>query len=179
MRRLAAWARRLWDRPDARFVIVFMAILVISFSVVALRPVNDSVVVPYTGLVARVAGVVLTLCGEEMTIAGCDLSSPRFSVTIYNGCNGLMTSLIYVAGVLAFPASLRGKLIGLAFGLAAIQGINLVRIVSLFYIGVYLPELFSQAHIFVWQSLVIVAGVALWIVWAQRWGGPVEGGAQE
>ena len=51
-------------------------------------------------------------------------------------------------------------------GLFAIQIINLVRIVSLFYIGVFLPELFSQSHIFIWQSVVILAGVALWVIWA-------------
>jgi exosortase H (IPTLxxWG-CTERM-specific) len=173
MRRFVAVVRELWGRPDARFVLLFMGILAVCFSVLALRPVNDAVVVPYTEMVARVSGAALTLLGEEMTIDGCDLSSPRFAITIYNGCNGLITSLIYVAGVLAFPAGPRDKLIGLGFGLVAIQLVNLVRIVSLFYIGVYLPRFFSQAHVFVWQTLVILAGVALWVVWAQRWGGPV------
>jgi hypothetical protein len=37
-----------------------------------------------------------------------------------------------------------------------------------YYIGVYLPEYFSQSHIFVWQSVVILAGVTLWIVWAHH-----------
>jgi len=96
------------------------------------------------------------------------VSSPRFAVTIYNGCNGLITSLIFIAGVLAFPARTTAKLIGVAGGLLAIQVVNLVRIVSLFYIGIFLPDWFNDAHIFVWQSLVILAGVALWVIWANR-----------
>ncbi len=44
----------------------------------------------------------------------------------------------------------------------------MVRIISLFYIGIYFPDLFNDAHIFIWQSLVILAGVALWITWAQH-----------
>ena len=36
----------------------------------------------------------------------------------------------------------------------------------------YLPQFFSQSHIFVWQSLVILAGVTLWIVWAHKFAVP-------
>jgi exosortase H (IPTLxxWG-CTERM-specific) len=158
--------RTLWQRPESRFLILFLSILGISFTVIALRPVNDAFVVPYTTLIAKVAGTLLGLFGEDITINGCVLRSPRFAVTIYNGCNGLITSLIFISGVLAFPAKLSAKAIGVIGGLVAIQAINMVRIISLFYIGIYLPKLFNSSHIFIWQSLVIIAGVTLWIVWA-------------
>ena len=160
--------RDVWDRPDTRFIILFLAILGTTFTIIALRPVNDAVVVPYTAFIARVSGVVLRLFGESATVSGCLVSSPRFAVTIYNGCNGLITSLIFIAGLLAFPARPAAKLIGVGGGLLAIQIINMVRIVSLFYIGIFLPDLFNDAHIFIWQSLVILTGVALWVVWANR-----------
>jgi exosortase H (IPTLxxWG-CTERM-specific) len=160
--------KRLWGRPESRFLILFISILTVSFAVVALKPVNDAFVDPYTSIVARMSGGVLRLLGENATVHGCLVRSPRFAVTIYNGCNGLITSLIFVSGVLAFPASWRAKALGAIGGLAAIQIINLVRIVSLFYIGVYLPQFFSQSHIFVWQSLVILAGITLWVVWARH-----------
>ena len=102
------------------------------------------------------------------------MSSPRFAVTIYNGCNGLITSLIFISGVLAFPAKLSAKLLGVIGGLVTIQLINLVRIVSLYYIGVFLPQHFNDAHIFVWQSLVILAGISLWILWAHKFALPQE-----
>jgi exosortase H (IPTLxxWG-CTERM-specific) len=160
--------RSLWKRPESRFLILFLSILGISFTVVALKTVNDAFVVPYTTMIARVSGMVLGLLGEDITINGCVLRSPRFAVTIYNGCNGLITSLIFVSGVLAFPARWSAKLIGVVGGLLSIQVINLFRIISLFYIGIYLPQFFSQSHIFIWQSLVILAGVTLWIVWAHK-----------
>ncbi len=159
---------RALQRPEIRFLVIFVTILGISFTVIALRPVNDNLVVPYTTIVARASGWVLSLLGEEITVTGCDLSSPRFAVTIYNGCNGLITSLILLSGILAFPAPRRAKLVGALAGLSIIQTVNLMRIVSLYYIGAYLPELFNASHIVVWQSLVILTGVVLWIVWA-RW----------
>ena len=164
--------RTLWRRPESRFLILFLSILGISFTVIALRPVNDAFVVPYTTLIAKVSGIILGLLGEDITMNGCVLRSPRFAVTIYNGCNGLITSLIFVSGVLAFPARWSAKIIGVVGGLLAIQAINLVRIISLFYIGIYLPKLFNSSHIFIWQSLVILAGVALWITWAHLFATP-------
>jgi len=159
--------RNLWRRPDTRFLVLFLGILLAGFTTIALQPVNDAVVIPYTAFVARISGAVLSVLGEDITVAGCELRSPRFAVTIYNGCNGLITSLIFASGVLAFPASWRAKAGGVVGGLLAIQVINQVRIVSLFYIGVFLPEYFDESHILIWQSLVILAGVGLWIAWAR------------
>jgi exosortase H (IPTLxxWG-CTERM-specific) len=166
--------RDLWGKPEVRFLVLFLSILGALFTVVALRQVNHALVDPYTAAVARMSGVVLRFFGEEAVVSGCVVSSPRFAVTIYNGCNGLITSLILVAGILAFPARCSAKMIGVAGGLFAIQLINLVRIVSLFYIGVFFPEHFNDAHIFIWQSLVILAGISLWIVWARLLAVPRE-----
>jgi len=165
MRRLVSAVRSVWGRPEGRFVVLYLAILGVTFGAIAFRPVDQAVVVPFTGLVTRASGVVLGLLGEDITVRGCELSSPRFAVTIHNGCNGVITGLIFMAGVLAFPAGWRGKALGLAGGLAAIQGINLVRVVSLYYVGALAPEMFSSAHVWVWQSVVIVFGVALWVLW--------------
>jgi len=171
--------KTLWRRPESRFLILFVVILTVSFGVIALQTVNDAFVNPYTELVARTASGALRVFGEDAVVHTTErsiiLRSPRFSVTIYNGCNGLITSLIFISGVLAFPSSLRAKAVGTLVGLLAIQAINQVRIVSLFYIGIYLPQFFSESHIFIWQSLVIIAGVAMWIVWAHTAAAPLRG----
>ncbi len=160
----------LWRRPEVRFLVLFLVILAVAFTTVALRPVNDAVVVPYTRWVAAVSARVLNVLGQNVSRHGCSLSSPRFSVTIYNGCNGLIATLILLSGVLAFPARWSGKVIGVVGGVLVMEVINLIRIVSLFYIGVFFPKLFNQAHIFVWQSIVILSSVVLWIVWARTFG---------
>ena len=166
--------RDLWQKPEARFLTLFLAILGVSFTVIALRPVDEALITPYTAVIAQMSGFILRVFGENASVTGCVVSSPRFAVTIYNGCNGLITSLIFISGVLAFPAKISAKLIGVIGGLLTIQLINLVRIVSLFYIGIFLPQHFNDAHIFVWQSLVIIAGISLWIVWAHKFALPQE-----
>jgi exosortase H (IPTLxxWG-CTERM-specific) len=155
--------------PASRFIVRYAIILGVGFFVLALRPVNDHVVNPYTTFVAHESKVVLNLFGEGATVREQVLASRRFSVVIYNGCNGLEAILIFASGVLAFPAPWRRKAIGLLLGFLAIQVANIVRVVSLFYIGVYKPQWFSAAHVFVWQSVIIVLGVVLWLVWVNRY----------
>lgn len=155
--------------PSGRFIVLYLLFLSVGFLVLALRPVNEHVVNPYTTFVAHEARVVLNLLGENASVHGQLLTSARFSVAIYNGCNGLEAILIFTAGVLAFPAKWRRKLVGVLLGLLAIQLINIVRIVSLFYIGVFAPSAFSASHIYIWQSLIIVFAVVLWVLWVRRY----------
>jgi exosortase H (IPTLxxWG-CTERM-specific) len=156
-------------RPELKFLVVFLGTLCVGFSVLALAPVNESVVGPVTDGVARVSGAVLAALGEDITVAGRELRSPRFAVSIHNGCNGLVTGLVLAAAILAFPATPWPlKAAGVMVGLAVIQLANLVRVVALFYTGVYLPGVFNEAHVVIWQTVVILSAVALWIMWA-RW----------
>jgi len=38
--------------------------------------------------------------------------------------------------------------------------------VSLYYVGVHWPGVLDSVHLLVWQSLLIVVAVALWLLWA-------------
>ena len=155
-------------RPEARFLVTFLAVLTASFALLAWQPVNDRLVEPFTGQIAKASGVALRAIGQEVTRSGTMLRSPRFAVNIRNGCNGVEAMVILLAAIVAFPASWRARLAGLAVGAVAIQVVNLVRVVALFLTGAYLPRFFDTSHTVVWQSLVILAAVLIWILWARR-----------
>ncbi len=167
------------EKPPKRgrevlFLARFLGLLALFFLSVAPRPVNDAVVEPFTAAVARAGGFACRLFGEKTEMVGTVIRSTTkgFAVNIRTGCNGLETIFIFAAAVLAFPAPWRVKLLGLLGGIVAIQLLNLVRIVSLFYIGLYWPALFAKSHIVVWQMIIILFGVALWLVWADRYALP-------
>lgn len=153
-------------RSPKRFLLTFAALLILFYAVIALHPVNDHVVVPFTRAVARVSSGILNVLGERVSVAGTAITSTAFTVNIENGCNGLETALLLAAAVLAFPASWRQRLAGFVLGFAAIEAVNLVRVVSLFWIGAHRPRWFGSAHTLVWQSLVVLAGVGLFVLWA-------------
>lgn len=161
-------------RRQVVFLVVFAVLLAGSFTLLSLNWVNDHVVEPFTAGIATVSGVTLDLLGQDVTREGTVIRSPRFAVNIENGCNGVETMLIFMSAVLAFPASWRSRLAGLGIGLVAIQGINLVRVVALFLTGAYLPSLFDASHTVIWQTLVILSGVLLWLLWASRFALPAR-----
>lgn len=164
-------ARRTADSPNRQsvyFLVRFLGLLVVFYFVVASHPVNDAVIVPFTAAVARVSAAILVAIGEKVSVAGTEIRSSLFSVNIENGCNGVETALLFGSAVLAFPVPWRRRLVGLLAGFAAIQVINLVRVVSLFWIGAHKPALFSSSHTVLWQSIVVLCGVLLFLVWASR-----------
>ena len=159
-------------RREITFLVLFLVLLAGGFTVLSINAVNDLVVEPFTAVVARVSGALLNVIGQDVTLRGTVIENSRFAVNIRNGCNGVETVVIFVSAVLAFPAPWRARLAGLALGVVAIQAVNLVRVAALFLTGVYLPHFFKSAHTVVWQSVVILFGVMLWIFWASRFAAP-------
>lgn len=162
----AAWVRR--HRRSLVFLALFTGWILAFALFLQFDRVTIGLVRPYTEGIARVAGGILDLFGEQTSVHGTLLQSPRYRVNIYHGCNGLLATSIYAAAVLAFPATWRQRGIGLGIGMLAIQAINMLRIVSLYYIGIYFPQLFAVAHGYVWQSIVILLSMVVWIFWAER-----------
>jgi len=159
-----------------KFLARFAAFLVGFYALVAIRPVNDAVVVPFTALLVKVSAGILGLIGERVVTDGTVIRSPLFAVDVKNGCNGIEATLLLVAAMLAFPAPARARARGLVVGLVAIQGVNLVRVVSLFWLGAHRRDVFDLFHAAVWQTILILLAVGIFLAWGKRLRG---GGAAE
>lgn len=108
------------------------------------------------------------LIGMDVHKEGTILGSGAFEVDVSPACSGAVPSMIYLAAVFAYPASAKAKLIGSVLGLAMINGLNLIRVVALFLIGLYANEYFHETHVYIAQALVIAVAVATWLFWAGR-----------
>ncbi len=156
------------NRAAAWFAVTFLASLGAFSLLFQLDAVEWNAIVPLTGIAAHASNLVLNLLGMKTHVSGTTIAGDQgFSVNIMLGCNGAYVTAIVVSAVLAFPSTWREKLIGLALGIPGVQVVNLVRIVSLFYIGVNRPDLFDKFHYYVWQTGVIILSMAIWIFWAE------------
>jgi len=108
----------------------------------------------------------LRVLGEDARVLGAVVTSSRFSVSIVEGCDAIQPVGLFVAAVLASPVAWMPKFPGLLVGAAFLTVMNLVRIVSLFYIGIYFPKAFDMMHRDVSQGLFIVLVVLTWVLWA-------------
>jgi exosortase H (IPTLxxWG-CTERM-specific) len=121
-------------------------------------------------LTAESSAFTLNLFGADVRTAGTIVASDRFAYNIVAECTAVGPLVLYIGAVLVFPAALRAKLIGSALGLFFIGGLNIVRLVSLFYIGSYAPEQLDLFHLLIWQGVMILSVVMLWLYWVRRWG---------
>lgn len=119
---------------------------------------------------AQVSAAILTFLGEDATNQDRTVTSPRCSLLIEQGCDAVQPSALFIAAVLAFPAPIRAKLIGIVTGALLLATTNLVRIISLFFVQLHYPTFFQFMHIEVWQVAFITLAVVLWAVWI-RWAG--------
>jgi exosortase H (IPTLxxWG-CTERM-specific) len=142
--------------------------LVAGYFLSVYGPVIRQAIIPFTSFIATASSLVIQLLGGQAHASGTRLAGAGIALDLRNGCNGVWATLIYVSAVLAFPSSLRSKLWGAALGVIAIFLVNLIRVVSLYFIVLYYPSAFEGAHIYVWQSVIIAAAVLLWLFWAQR-----------
>ena len=85
--------------------------------------------------------------------------------------------MVLVAAMLAYPAPLGHKLIGLLAGLSAVQLLNIVRVVSLFYLGQWSLAAFEWAHLYLWQALIMLDVLVVWLVWIRTMPRPVQAAA--
>lgn len=159
-------------RPQVLFLVKFFLVLIGAYLLIAWNPVNDNVIVPFTRGLAQSAGLILNLIGQGVTTTGTVIASPRFAVNINNGCNGVEAMLILLASIVAFPASLKARVVGLLLGALAVQLLNEVRIVTLYLLGAYQPRLFDMFHTAVWQIVIIAAAIGFFLYWSSRVAAP-------
>jgi len=144
--------------------LVFLAIVAVMM--VALQTWREEVFGFVAPLTARMTGAGLSLLGANVRVSGSTVRSSVYTLKVINECTAVMPAVLFVAAVMAYPCRWRSKLLGVLLGLPAIALINVVRLVSLCYVGRYYPEAFDTAHLLVWQSLIVFFAMLIWIVWA-------------
>lgn len=118
----------------------------------------------------EVAKAVLGLihwAGMEATREATAIYHPGgFAYEISRGCTGFVPTALLATAISAYPAAGRAKLVGLVLGLPLLLAVNLARLVHLYYVGVRQPHWFETTHQVLWEILIIVAVVGIWLAWA-------------
>jgi len=153
-----------------RFFILFVLLLAVLFGLELTPWVQDWFVVPWTSALARISTSLVTLFDGNVEATGKIIRSNTngFAVSIEAGCNGVEATLVLLAAMLAFPAPWRHKIVGLVIGILAVQLLNILRVISLFYLGQWNYDVFEWAHLYVWQALIMLDVLVVWLIWVRR-----------
>jgi exosortase H (IPTLxxWG-CTERM-specific) len=153
----------------ARFAIIFAGCLLFGIAVLLTPPVQ-AVDRQFSRVLVKVSHGLIGICGGKARIEGAILRDPAsgFAVEMRDGCNAVNVTILLWSAVLAFPAPWRLKLLGLLAGSLLIQALNIVRFISLFYIGQYSMTWFDFAHGYLWESLLVLDTLMVFCLWANR-----------
>jgi exosortase/archaeosortase family protein len=116
-------------------------------------------------LTAHAAVGGMRLLGVKAEVIGTLVHSQWGIADIGPECTPDYTIAAFVSALLAFPSSQTYRLFGWLIGVPAIMFINVVRIMSLFYLLGVAPEYVDMAHLVIWPILMVLMTVMLWVMW--------------
>ena len=153
-----------------KFTLLFVALLFGLFTLELVESVDRHVILPFTSVIADISTWIIRLFDDDAISTGKIIRSASngFAVSIERGCNGVEALIILFAAIFAFPAPFKHKVVGFLAGFVAIQALNLVRIISLFYLGQWSMVWFEWFHLYLWQALIILDALVVWLIWL-RW----------
>jgi exosortase H (IPTLxxWG-CTERM-specific) len=155
-----------YRRNPALIFAGLVALQLLLFYLIYRNPwIEQAIFTPLVNFYALLAGKVLAFMAFANSVSGDMISSSEFAVSIKKGCDAAEPMAIFIAGVVAFPALLKDKLAGLGVGLAILFFLNIIRIATLFIVGVYFPDFFESMHLAVWQVIFIVVAIVFWFLW--------------
>jgi exosortase/archaeosortase family protein len=162
--RLLAWCASQW--PALRFGLNFGVWLALFYALVSL-PFFDRTLYSYLEANAWLANAILRGLGQPTHVSEVTIQSPQFAMAIRRGCDAVEPTWLLCAAMISFPAPFLHKLMGMFAGIVLLQILNLVRIVTLYWIGIHFPGFFNSAHMELWPTAFIVVAIVLFIGWME------------
>lgn len=156
------------NRDLLKAYVIFAVFTAVGFAIALADWSSGYFLDPINCFTATTSGWIINLLGGQAAVSQAHIASLHGGVTIAEGCNSIYATILFLAGVFAFPATWRHKLLGAALGAAALFAINLIRVVTLFYLSGRNYWLFQEAHLHIWQFLIILAGGLLWLLWYDK-----------
>jgi exosortase H (IPTLxxWG-CTERM-specific) len=156
--------------PSLRFLLIFCTTALLGFAVEVIPWVDTHLVTPFIAGLAWLSGALIRLAGGSAVVTDVIIRHPLngFAIMIANGCSGLEVVILLAAGMMAYPAIWRQRIVGWMAGTVAIMALNVVRVLSLYYIGQYSRTWFDWAHLYAWDVLIMIDGLVVFFLWV-RW----------
>lgn len=155
-------------RKSRTFVPLFAVAALAQFAILLASPVRPFIDGFSAWLAAASASLIRMVGGACQQNAAILTHPGGFTMEIRDGCNGVNVVILLWAAIVAYPSGWKWKLAGLGGGFAAIQFLNFVRLISLFYLGQHNRPVFEFAHLYLWETLIIIDALVVFGLWCRR-----------
>ena len=154
------------NKEALKYVALFLVFCVAFYLVYYFLTISGStIMILLKSITAHILGAIFSLVGADVVVQGEDVTINGFPMKIIDECTAVFSSIVYCACVLAYPATLKSKGIGIAFGVPLLYAINIFRLVVLALVGISAPDMFEFVHVYLWQASFIIFVVVIFLLW--------------
>lgn len=157
--------RRLVLRFAGRFLgLVFLFSLLVHLDTTLLQGAASGVI---DRLAAEAVALTMTwFLGADVAREGATIVYHFTPFQVVIDCTGIELIGLFLAAVLAFPSPWHQKMKGLMLGVPLLTLLNLLRMVTLVWVGAWWPETLDYGHVYVWPGIVLATALGIWLHWA-------------
>jgi exosortase/archaeosortase family protein len=152
-------------KPVLHFSFTFLALILLYYALLSTsfceRALNANLKAD-----AWLTNRLLNLMDQHTRVTDVIITSQKFSMAIHRGCDAVEPTWLLCAAIIAFPGPLLRKLGGMLVGIVVLQALNLVRLFTLYWIGLHWgPALFNSAHVEIWPVIFIIVAIGIFVGW--------------
>lgn len=154
------------SKKDLHFLTLMAVFVVIVFALYR-EEIVGPLLAPLAMLTAKMTFALLQWLGTEAVRNATVIYQPGgFAYDVSYTCTGILPITFLVAAMLAYPVPFAYRVIGVIVGTTILLLLNFGRLVHLFQIGVHNPGNFDFWHEDLWQGIIRLSILCLWMTWA-------------
>ncbi len=92
----------------------------------------------------------------------------RFSLQIVKTCDAMDVTILLVSAIVGWPGPGRRSSARAAAATAVIFATNVLRICSLYFVGIYGPSSFDFIHLELWPAVIVLIAVGYFWLFTER-----------
>lgn len=145
------------------FIMYFAIFLSLDFSTFLQR----HLISHWTDLLASFSGLLISIAQPNVTVVKNVIIDEltHVAVSVLPGCNAVEACGLLISGMLSFPTTWKARICGALTGTVAVQSVNILRIISLFFLAGWSETMFEFAHKYIWQALIMLDVLIVWLLW--------------
>jgi exosortase/archaeosortase family protein len=159
-------------RPRWGFGLLFLVYLGLLWSTLGWQTwLGTGYLYPLSWLAARLLGFIgvpVTFDPSLLSRGTCALLMDRVIFHVTYDCAGFFALLVYVAAVLAYPATTAWRAAGILAGTGALFAYGVLRLVILALVGHLAPSWLSFLHLYLLVLMNVGFVIFLWAIWVDR-----------
>lgn len=153
-----------------KFSLIAVAIIIGLVAIVSIDG-FENLLINFT---AKSVNSLLNIFGVRASLRGTTillLEGTKAKFNIIPDCTGIYPFIILVGFILAYPATLKQKFLGIVYAGVLSLVVNYIRLITLLIIAQKSFNAFQYAHIFIWQTTFVILVIFYflwWINWSKK-----------